>query len=78
MARLKEKYANDIIPALKEKFQYNNIMEVPKLAKIVINMGMGEAISNPKAMDAALADLTAIAGQKPVVTKAKNPLRLLK
>ncbi|MEE0776788.1 MAG: 50S ribosomal protein L5 [Bacillota bacterium] len=78
MARLKEKYANDIIPALKEKFQYNNIMEVPKLAKIVINMGMGEAISNPKAMDAALADLTAIAGQKPVVTKAKKSVAAFK
>ena len=78
MARLKEKYANDIIPALKEKFQYNNIMEVPKLAKIVINMGMGEAISNPKAMDAALADLTAIAGQKPVVTKSKKSVAAFK
>ena len=78
MARLKDKYANDIIPALKEKFQYGNVMEVPKLAKIVINMGMGEAISNPKAMDAAVADLTAIAGQKPIITKAKKSVAAFK
>ena len=78
MARLKDKYANDIIPALKEKFQYGNVMEVPKLAKIVINMGMGEAISNPKAMDAAVGDLTAITGQKPIVTKAKKSVAAFK
>ncbi len=60
MARLKEKYANEIIPALKEKFQYENVMEIPKLSKVVINMGLGEAIANPKALDAAVADLMSI------------------
>lgn len=78
MARLKDKYASDIIPALKEKFQYGNIMEVPKLAKVVINMGMGEAISNPKAMDAAVKDLETITGQKPIITKAKKSVAAFK
>lgn len=78
MARLKDKYASDIIPALKEKFQYSNIMEVPKLAKVVINMGMGEAISNPKAMDAAVKDLATITGQKPIITKAKKSVAAFK
>lgn len=78
MARLKDKYANDIIPTLKEKFQYGNIMEVPKLAKVVINMGMGEAISNPKAMDAAVQDLATITGQKPIITKAKKSVAAFK
>ena len=78
MARLKDKYASDIIPALKEKFQYGNIMEVPKLAKVVINMGMGEAISNPKAMDAAVKDLATITGQKPIITKAKKSVAAFK
>ena len=78
MARLKDKYASDIIPALKEKSQYGNIMEVPKLAKVVINMGMGEAISNPKAMDAAVKDLATITGQKPIITKAKKSVAAFK
>ncbi len=78
MARLKEKYANEIIPALKEKFQYENVMEIPKLSKVVINMGLGEAIANPKALDAAIADLKTISGQKPVVTKAKKSIAAFK
>jgi large subunit ribosomal protein L5 len=78
MARLKDQYASEIVPALKEKFQYENIMEVPKLVKIVVNMGMGEAIANPKAMDAAVGDLTMITGQKPIITKAKKSVAAFK
>ena len=72
MSRLKETYLNEIVPAMNEKFGYKNIMEVPKLEKIVINMGVGEAKENKKLLDAAVADLGTIAGQKAVVTKAKN------
>ena len=72
MARLKEKYNEEIAAALKEKFQYDNVMQIPKLVKIVVNMGLGEAIANPKALDAAVGDMTQITGQKPIVTKAKK------
>ena len=78
MARLKDKYNDEIIPALKEKFQYDNIMEVPKIVKIVVNMGLGEAIANPKALDAAVSDMTQITGQKPIVTKAKKSVAAFK
>lgn len=78
MARLKDKYASEIIPALKEKFQYENVMEIPKLSKVTINMGLGEATANPKALDAAIADMTAISGQRPVVTKAKKSIAAFK
>lgn len=74
MARLKEKYAEQIIPALMEKFQYKNINEVPKLEKIVINMGVGEARDNAKVLDTAMADLSIITGQKPVITRAKKSI----
>ena len=74
MNRLKEKYLNEVIPSLKEKYDYKTIMEVPKLDKIVINMGVGDATTNSKLLDAAVADLTAITGQKPVVTKAKKSI----
>ena len=72
MARLKDKYVSEIAPALMEKFGYKSTMQIPKLDKVVINIGMGEAKENPKAIDAAAADLAAITGQKPIVTKAKN------
>ena len=72
MARLKDKYVSEIAPALMEKYGYKSTMQIPKLDKIVINIGMGEAKENPKAIDAAAADLAAITGQKPVVTKAKH------
>lgn len=72
MARLKEKYTNEAIPALMKKFNYSNVMMVPRLEKIVINMGMGDTKDNPKAMESALKTLTVIAGQKPVVTKARK------
>ena len=72
MPRLKDKYQNDVIPAMMEKFGYKNKMQVPKMEKIVINIGLGEALQNSKAVDAAVNDLMAITGQKPVVTKAKK------
>ena len=72
MSRLKEQYQNEIIDAMNKKFGYKNIMEVPKLDKVVINMGVGEAKDNAKLLEAAIADLEKIAGQKAVTTKAKN------
>jgi len=74
MNRLKERYNKEIVPSLREKYNYKNVMEVPKLDKIVINMGVGDATTNSKLLDAAVADLTAIAGQKPVVTKSKKAI----
>ncbi len=74
MDRLQEKYTNEVVPALTEKFGYKNVMEIPKIAKIIINMGVGEAVGNPKALDAAVSDLTIISGQKPILTRAKKSL----
>ena len=74
MNRLKEKYLNEVVPSLKEKYNYKSVMEVPKLEKIVINMGVGDATSNSKLLEAAVADLTQISGQKPVVTKARKSI----
>jgi large subunit ribosomal protein L5 len=78
MVRLKDKYMGEVIPAMQQKFNYKNIMEVPKLEKVVINMGVGEATQNPKALDGAAADLTAISGQKPVITRAKKSIAAFK
>ncbi|MGI6145196.1 MAG: 50S ribosomal protein L5 [Clostridia bacterium] len=78
MVRLKDKYMGEVIPAMQQKFNYKNIMEVPKLEKVVINMGVGEATQNPKALDGAVADLTAISGQKPVITRAKKSIAAFK
>jgi large subunit ribosomal protein L5 len=72
MPRLKDTYVSEAVPALMKKFGYKNVMQVPKLEKIVINMGLGDTKDNPKSMDAAVADLTVIAGQRPVVTKARK------
>ena len=74
MERLKEKYQKEVAPALTEKFGYKNAMQLPKVEKVIINMGVGEAVGNPKALDAAVTDLTAIAGQKPQLTRAKKSL----
>ena len=74
MARLQEKYEKEIIPAMIEKFGYKNIMEVPKLEKIVINMGVGEAKENQKVLESAVNDLTLIAGQKPILTRSKKSI----
>ena len=74
MSRLKETYQNEIVDAIIKKFGYKNIMEVPKLDKIVINMGVGEAKENAKILESAMKDLEIIAGQKPITTKAKNSI----
>ncbi|AZR74729.1 50S ribosomal protein L5 [Anoxybacter fermentans] len=74
MSVLKEIYRKEIVPALMEKFNYKNIMQVPKLEKVVINMGIGEAKDDPQALDNAIEELTLIAGQKPVVTRAKKSI----
>lgn len=74
MSRLKEKFKSEITPALMSKFEYTSVMQVPKVEKIVINMGVGDAVQNTKALDAAVEDLTIISGQKPVVTKAKKSI----
>ena len=73
-ARLRETYNNEVFNALKEKFGYKNVMEVPKLTKITINMGLGEAKDNAKIMESAVAELALITGQKPVITKAKKSI----
>jgi large subunit ribosomal protein L5 len=74
MTTLKEKYTTEIIPKLKETFNYTNRFQVPKLEKIVLNMGLGEAVQNPKIIESAAQELALIAGQKPVVTRAKKPI----
>ena len=74
MNRLKEKYVKEVVPALMSKFNYKSIMQVPKIEKIVINMGVGDAVQNPKALDSAVEELTLIAGQRPVVTRAKKSI----
>ena len=78
MSRLKETYQNEIVDAMIKKFGYKNIMEVPKLDKIVINMGVGEAKENAKILESAMKDLEIIAGQKPITTKAKNSIANIK
>ena len=74
MNRLKEKYLNEVVPSLREKYNYASVMEVPKLEKIVVNMGVGDATTNSKLLDAAMKDLEIITGQKPVATKAKKAI----
>ncbi len=74
MSRLLEKYKSEVVGALTQKFAYKNVMQVPKLEKIVINIAAGDSVGNPKALEAAIADLTAISGQKPIVTRAKKSL----
>ena len=74
MDRLQEKYQKEVVPALNEKFGYKNVMQLPKIEKVIINMGVGEAVGNPKALDAAVSDLTIISGQKPLLTRAKKSL----
>ena len=74
MNRLKEKYLNEIVPSLTKKHNYKSVMEVPKLEKIVINMGVGDATSNSKLLEAAVHDLELISGQKPIITKARKSI----
>jgi large subunit ribosomal protein L5 len=78
MTRLKEKYKNDIAPAIAKEFDIKNPMAIPKLEKIVVNMGLGEGISNAKILDTAAEELRAITGQKPVITKAKKSIAAFK
>ncbi|MFQ5586845.1 MAG: 50S ribosomal protein L5 [Thermodesulfobacteriota bacterium] len=78
MARLEEKYRKEVLPAIKTEFQYRNIMEVPRLEKIVINMGLGSAVQDIKIIDSAVRDLTALSGQKPVVTRARRSIASFK
>jgi len=78
VARLKEKYKNEVVPGMNAKFNYKSVMQIPKLEKIVINMGVGEVKDNAKALDAATADLALITGQKPLVTKAKKSVAAFK
>lgn len=75
---LKEKYRQEVAPALQKEFGYKNVMQVPGLAKVVVNIGMGEVIQNAKAMDFAVADLAAITGQRPVITRAKRSVAAFK
>jgi large subunit ribosomal protein L5 len=75
---LHERYKADIVPALQKQFEYGNPNEVPRLSKVVVNIGLGEALTNAKALDAALGDLTMITGQKPIVTKAKRSIAQFK
>lgn len=77
-ARLREQYMKTVVPALTKEFGYTNVMAVPKLDKVTVNIGMGEATQNPKVMDTAVNELTAITGQKPVVTKAKKSIAQFK
>ena len=74
MARLRESYKNDVFPALMEQFKYTNVMEVPKLEKVTINMGLGEAKENAKIMDSAIEEISLITGQRPVVTRARKSI----
>jgi large subunit ribosomal protein L5 len=78
MASLKETYEKEVLPALTKEFGYASKMQVPRLEKIVVNMGAGEAIQNPKVLDAAVSDMTIITGQKPIVTKAKKSIAAFK
>lgn len=78
MARLQEKYLNEVVPAMQEKFKYKSPMQVPKLEKIVLNMGVGEVKDNPKAIESAVNDMALVAGQKPVITKAKKSIAAFK
>jgi large subunit ribosomal protein L5 len=77
-SRLKEKYQKEVVPALQREFNYSNPMQVPGIHKVVVNIGMGEAIQNTKAMDAAVSDLATITGQRPVITRAKRSVAAFK
>ena len=77
-SRLKEKYQQEVVPGLRKEFNYKNPMQVPSVHKVVVNIGMGEVIQNAKAMDAAIADLATITGQRPVITRAKRSVAAFK
>ncbi|MGC8786261.1 MAG: 50S ribosomal protein L5 [Anaerolineae bacterium] len=74
MPRLKERYMKEVVPALQKEFGYQNVMQVPRLVKVVVNVGLGEALQNAKALDAAARDISLITGQKPIITRAKKSI----
>ncbi len=74
MNRMQERYLQEVVPALQNAFNYSNVMEIPKIQKVVVNIGLGEAMGNSKALDAAITDMTTITGQKPVQTKARKSI----
>ena len=78
MPRLKDRYRNDVVQTLMKEFNYKNVMQVPRLEKIVLNMGVGAAVANPKELDNAVRDMAAISGQRPVVTRAKRSIAAFK
>ena len=78
MSRLKQRYVQEIVPAMVKEFEYSSVMQAPRLDKIVINVGLGEATQNLKALDAAVKDISAITGQKPVITRAKKSIAAFK
>lgn len=78
MNRLHDKYISEVVPALQTKFKYKSSMQIPKLEKVVLNMGVGEVKENPKAMDSAVGDMTLITGQRPIITKAKKSIAAFK
>ncbi len=78
MPNLKERYRNEVVPQLRERFGYRNIMQVPKITKIVVNVGLGEALQNAKALDNAARDIATITGQKPIITRAKKSIAAFK
>ena len=77
MEKLREQYEKEVVPALMKKFNYKSIMQVPKLEKIVINIGLGDTRDNPKALDNAINDLSIITGQRPIITKARKSIAAL-
>ena len=78
MARLRDRYRQDILPQLVEEFKFENAMQAPRITKVVVNVGVGEALTNAKALDATVTDITAITGQKPIITKARKSIATFK
>ena len=78
MGLFKEKYQREVVPAMRKKFAYGNVMEVPRLEKVVVNMGLGEAVQNVKILESAVAEMAAITGRKPVITKARKSIAQFK
>jgi large subunit ribosomal protein L5 len=78
MPNLKERYRTEVVPQLRERFQYKNVMQVPKITKVVVNVGLGEALQNAKALENAARDISVITGQKPIITKARKSIATFK
>lgn len=78
MARMKDRYRSEVVPALMKEFEYHNVMQVPRLDKVVVNMGVGTAVADPKTLDGAVRDMATITGQKPIITRAKRSIAAFK